>query len=144
MITGYICYCFRIIPGYIHSNYTQGENKYYIAVVKNALKSKHTGLIEPDKLDDLLDGINDSYGKLLLDELIIRLELTVKDFNEEMKVLVDQLVKKEKERQQILEMMKSSASVDISETDIEESADAEVDVSELSEWEQKLAKIEKG
>ena len=51
-----------------------------------------------DKLDDLLDGINDSYGKLLLDELIIRLELTVKDFNEEMKVLVDQLVKKEKER----------------------------------------------
>ena len=97
-----------------------------------------------DKLDDLLDGINDSYGKLLLDELIIRLELTVKDFNEEMKVLVDQLVKKEKERQQILEMMKTSASVDLSETDIKESADAEVDVSELSEWEQKLAKIEKG
>ena len=97
-----------------------------------------------DKLDDLLDGINDSYGKLLLDELIIRLELTVKDFNEEMKVLVDQLVKKEKERQQILEMMKSSTSIDLSETDIEENADAEVDVSELSEWEQKLAKIEKG
>ena len=97
-----------------------------------------------DKLDDLLDGINDSYGKLLLDELIIRLELTVKDFNEEMQVLVDQLVKKEKERQQILEMMKSSASIDLSQNDIEESADAEVDVSELSEWEQKLSKIEKG
>ncbi len=97
-----------------------------------------------DKLDDLLDGINDSYGKLLLDELIIRLELTVKDFNEEMKVLVDQLVKKEKERQQILEMMKSSATVDSSETDIEESTSTEVDAAELSEWEQKLAKIEKG
>ena len=97
-----------------------------------------------DKLDDLLDGINDSYGKLLLDELIIRLELTVKDFNEEMKVLVDQLVKKEKERQQILEMMKSSTTVDLSEADIEESISTEVDVTELSEWEQKLAKIEKG
>jgi len=97
-----------------------------------------------DKLDDLLDGINDSYGKLLLDELIIRLELTVKDFNEEMKVLVDQLVKKEKERQQILEMMKSSVTVDSSETDIKESTSTEVDVAELSEWEQKLAKIEKG
>ena len=97
-----------------------------------------------DKLDDLLDGINDSYGKLLLDELIIRLELTVKDFNAEMKVLVDQLVKKEKERQQILEMMKSSVTVPSSETDIEESASTEVDVAELSEWEQKLAKIEKG
>ena len=97
-----------------------------------------------DKLDDLLDGINDSYGKLLLDELIIRLELTVKDFNEEMKVLVDQLVKKEKERQQILEMMKSSVTVASPETDIEESTSTEVDVAELSEWEQKLAKIEKG
>jgi hypothetical protein len=97
-----------------------------------------------DKLDDLLDGINDSYGKILLDELIIRLELTVKDFNEEMKVLVDQLVKKEKERQQILEMMKSSESVDISETAADDAAQVDVDVSDLSEWEQKLAKIEKG
>ena len=97
-----------------------------------------------DKLDDLLDGINESYGKLLLDELILRLELTVKDFNEEMKVLVDQLVKKEKERQQILEMMKSTKTVDLSEAEIKESVSAEVDVTELSEWEQKLAKIEKG
>ena len=97
-----------------------------------------------DKLDDLLDGINDSYGKILLDELIIRLELTVKDFNEEMKVLVDQLVKKEKERQQILEMMKSSESVDLSETVSDDVAQVDVDVSDLSEWEQKLAKIEKG
>ena len=97
-----------------------------------------------DKLDDLLDGINDSYGKILLDELIIRLELTVKDFNEEMKVLVDQLVKKEKERQQILEMMKSSESVDLSETVADDAAQVDADVSDLSEWEQKLAKIEKG
>ena len=97
-----------------------------------------------DKLDDLLDGINDSYGKILLDELIIRLELTVKDFNEEMKVLVDQLVKKEKERQQILEMMKSSESVDLSETAADDAAQVDVDVTDLSEWEQKLAKIEKG
>ena len=97
-----------------------------------------------EKLDDLLEGINDSYGTLLMEELLARLELTVKDFNDEMKNLCDDLVTKEKERQQILEMMKSSASADLSETDIEESADAEVDVSELSEWEQKLAKIEKG
>ena len=97
-----------------------------------------------DKLDDLLDGINDSYGKILLDELVIRLELTVKDFNEEMKILVDQLVKKEKERQQILEMMKSSESVDLSETVADDEAQVDVDVSDLSEWEQKLAKIEKG
>ncbi len=99
-----------------------------------------------EKLDNLLDGINESYGKLLLDELIIRLELTVKEFNEEMKVLVDQLVKKEKERQQILEMMKTSESVpstSASEGEAETIAPAEETI-ELSEWEKKLEKIEKG
>ena len=49
-----------------------------------------------EKLDDLLEGINDSYGTLLMEELLARLELTVKDFNDEMKVLCDQLVAKEK------------------------------------------------
>ena len=97
-----------------------------------------------EKLDDLLDGINESYGKLLLDELIIRLELTVKDFNEEMKTLVDQLVKKEKERQQILEMMKSDESPDLSEIESTDDNDSNIIDSELTEWEQKLAKIEKG
>ena len=97
-----------------------------------------------DKLDDLLDGINDSYGKVLLDELIIRLELTVKDFNEEMKVLVKQLVKKEKERQQILEMMKSDKKVDSSISNDVIDFEEKVDSTDLSEWEQKLAKIEKG
>ena len=99
-----------------------------------------------EKLDNLLDGINESYGRLLLDELIIRLELTVKEFNEEMKVLVDQLVKKEKERQQILEMMKTSESVSTA-SDSKEEAETDtpiVETVELSEWEKKLEKIEKG
>ena len=33
------------------------------------------------KLDDLLDGINASYGQSLLDELISRLDATIDDFN---------------------------------------------------------------
>ena len=61
-----------------------------------------------EKLDDLLEGINDSYGTLLMEELLARLELTVKDFNDEMKVLCDQLVIKEKERQQLMEMLKTT------------------------------------
>ena len=36
-----------------------------------------------DKLDDLLDGINESYGVVLMEELLSRLELTIKDFNDE-------------------------------------------------------------
>ena len=35
------------------------------------------------KLDDLLDGINSSYGQALLDELMSRLEATINDFNKE-------------------------------------------------------------
>jgi len=61
-----------------------------------------------DKLDDLLEGINQSYGTVLMEELLNRLELTVKDFNDEMKVLCDQLIKKEEERQQLLEMLRST------------------------------------
>ena len=66
-----------------------------------------------EKLDDLLEGINESYGTLLMEELLARLELTVKDFNEEMKILCDQLVKKEQERQQLLEILKSSEDMPI-------------------------------
>ena len=108
-----------------------------------------------EKLDDLLEGINDSYGTLLMEELLSRLELTVKDFNDEMKVLCDQLVTKEKERQQLLEMLKTSdgmaapspvqtqtttISTQPGETDYFESDGDEEDV---PEWEKKLAKLEK-
>ena len=58
-----------------------------------------------DKLDDLLDGINESYGTVLMEELLCRLELTIKDFNDEMKILFTQLVKKQQERQNLLEML---------------------------------------
>ena len=82
-----------------------------------------------DKLDNLLDGINDSYGKMLLEELISRLETTIKDFNDEIVELCSQLSEKEKERQHVIEMMKSE----------DTSSDAETS----AEWEKKLEEIEK-
>lgn len=108
-----------------------------------------------EKLDDLLEGINDSYGTLLMEELLARLELTVKDFNDEMKVLCDQLVTKEKERQQLMEMLKpndglpapasggapgaqdASQSVETTFVETEELGE------DAPEWEKKLAKLEK-
>ena len=108
-----------------------------------------------EKLDDLLEGINDSYGTLLMEELLARLELTVKDFNDEMKNLCDQLVTKEKERQQLMEMLKTtdgipapaldtqqptpdtSEAVDPGHMEIEEPEE------DVPEWEKKLAKLEK-
>jgi len=108
-----------------------------------------------EKLDDLLEGINDSYGTLLMEELLARLELTVKDFNDEMKVLCDQLVTKEKERQQLMEMLKTTDGIPTPAPDTQqpipdtsETVDpGHIDIEELDEdvpeWEKKLAKLEK-
>ena len=108
-----------------------------------------------DKLDDLLESINDSYGTLLMEELLARLELTVKDFNDEMKSLCDELVKKEKERQQLLEMLKSAdnivkptpsstqAIVSNIESEISPSVATKESEEDLPEWEKKLMKLEK-
>ena len=108
-----------------------------------------------EKLDDLLERINDSYGTLLMEELLARLELTVKDFNDEMKVLCDQLVTKEKERQQLMEMLKTTDGLHApasggapEEQDASQSVETPfVETEELGEdvpeWEKKLAKLEK-
>ena len=108
-----------------------------------------------EKLDDLLEGINDSYGTLLMEELLARLELTVKDFNDEMKVLCDQLVTKEKERQQLMEMLKTTDGIPAPAPDTQQPApdtsepldSGHMEIEELDEdvpeWEKKLAKLEK-
>ena len=108
-----------------------------------------------EKLDDLLEGINDSYGTLLMEELLARLELTVKDFNDEMKILCDQLVAKEKERQQLMEMLKTADEIPTPATDaqqpIQDTSEAvdsghiEIEIvdEDVPEWEKKLAKLEK-
>ena len=108
-----------------------------------------------EKLDDLLEGINDSYGTLLMEELLARLELTVKDFNDEMKVLCDQLVTKEKERQQLMEMLKTTDGIPAPAPDTQQQApdtsealdpghiEIEEPEEDVPEWEKKLAKLEK-
>ena len=108
-----------------------------------------------EKLDDLLEGINDSYGTLLMEELLARMESTIKDFNDEMNNLCDVLVKKEKERQQLLEMLKNtdgmqepapeSTQTTVSEAEPEYIAPIKIEEphEDVPEWEKKLAKLEK-
>ena len=108
-----------------------------------------------EKLDDLLGGINESYGTLLMEELLARLELTVKDFNDELKNLCDQLVTKEKERQQLMEMLKTTDGIPAPALDTQQPApdtseavdpghmDIEEPEEDVPEWEKKLAKLEK-
>ncbi len=61
-------------------------------------KEQREGYLQ-NKLDDLLDGINASYGQSLLDELMIRLDATIDDFNKEVDDLMDSLKKSSDEKE---------------------------------------------
>ena len=83
-----------------------------------------------EKLDDLMDGINVNYGKVLMDELVRRLERTVSDFNDEVKVLINSL----KANKPVEETPAAPISPD----------DEPVEGGELSEFERRLEELEKG
>lgn len=95
------------------------------------------------KLDDLLDGINDSYGKVLLDELINRLEGTIKDFNEEIQSLManlkDNTTRKEELMQQIITEEKEGPALEPKGDDTVDQEPAE----DMSEWEKRLEELSK-
>ena len=98
------------------------------------------------KLDDLLDSINSSYGKTLLDELVTRLHRTIEDFNEEFQGIIGDLKDSSERRHQILHDLmegntlskakekKPTEIVDDSVSDTTEEAPS----AEMSEWEKKL------
>lgn len=89
-----------------------------------------------EKLDDLLNGINDSYGTVLMDELMSRLERTVAEFNGEVKSLMEQLKASSEKREDLLEKIESG------DFEVEEEGEKEPG-RELSEWEKRLEEIGK-
>ena len=105
-------------------------------------KEQREGYLQ-NKLDDLLDGINASYGQSLLDELMIRLEATIDDFNKEVDDLMDSLKKSSDEKEKLLQQIKSGEMEktveSISSDDINEGSTTEK--TELSEWEKRLEGI---
>ena len=92
-----------------------------------------------DKLDDLLDGINASYGEELFNELVERLQRTIDDFNEEIAILTEEVKGNSEKRAEIIhtliegqEMSQSSAPAN--DTDESNNLDSEI----MSEWEKRL------
>ena len=55
-----------------------------------------------EKLDDLLEGINSSYGEELFNELVLRLERTINDFNEEIIELTEAVKGNSEKRAEII------------------------------------------
>ena len=84
-----------------------------------------------DKLSDLINGVDSTYGNLIFDELLKRIDKTIKDFNTEMDDIFDDLKVNEKKRQTILLKLRKNTS-----SDEEQEADKE-----KKEWEQKLLNL---
>jgi len=98
------------------------------------------------KLDDLLDGINASYGQSLLDELMSRLEATIDDFNKEVDILMDSLKKSSEEKEKLIQKIKAGKTpkADAEGADAGESTGEKPEIEEdreLSEWEKRLEGI---
>ena len=68
----------------------------------NKEKFGNTKPKEPERADNLLDVIGESYGNNLMEELVMRLDITIDEFNQEMSSLFKTLKDKEVERQSYL------------------------------------------
>ncbi|MDP6170371.1 MAG: hypothetical protein QF780_10220 [Candidatus Marinimicrobia bacterium] len=93
-----------------------------------------------EKLDNLLSGINGSYGQVLLDELVIRLQRTLADFNEEVQGIMGELKDSSDRRNQIIhDLMEDKEPSQGDSLDGDQAHDdAGPDTSEMSEWEKRL------
>ena len=104
-----------------------------------------------NKLDDLLDGINASYGQELLNELVRRLNRTIEDFNEEFQGIIGNLKDNSERRNQILhdlmegkDLVSNNFSSDDSniETESMNPGDSDSSNEEMSAWERRLEGLE--
>ena len=92
-----------------------------------------------NKLDDLLDGINASYGEELFNELVKRLERTVNDFNDEISVLTEEVKGNSEKRAEIIHTLMEGQDMAQTETTADEGQEtSNLDSEILSEWEKRL------
>ena len=81
-----------------------------------------------DKLSDLINGVDSTYGNIIFDELLKRIDSTIKDFNTEMEFVFDELKTNEKKRQSLLTKLKKKYTPE----------EAEKKEKVKKEWEEKL------
>lgn len=93
-----------------------------------------------EKLKTLLQGINEQYGSTLTDELIVRLENTIIDFNEEVDALMNELKENATIKEKMMADIKSGKKSEKSNEQTPD-IDSEEDVQEMSEWEKRLESL---
>ena len=84
-----------------------------------------------DKFDNLINVIGKNYGEPLMEELVVRLNNTIDDFNKEMSALFKALKEKEKQRQEYLSGISNK------------NTKKKSTKNDLTQWEKKLKKLEK-
>jgi hypothetical protein len=93
-----------------------------------------------DKLDDLLEGINASYGEELFNELVTRLDRTINDFNDEISVLTEAVKGNSEKRAEIIHtLMEGQETLQADQNSEEgENSAGNLDSEIMSEWEKRL------
>ena len=93
-----------------------------------------------EKLDDLLEGINSSYGEELFNELVLRLERTINDFNEEISELTEAVKGNSEKRAEIIHtLMEGSDSISATQNVQDNTVEgSNLDSEIMSEWEKRL------
>ena len=93
-----------------------------------------------EKLDDLLEGINSSYGEELFNELVLRLERTISDFNEEISELTEAVKGNSEKRAEIIHtLMEDDDSISTAQNSKDNAAEgSNLDSEIMSEWEKRL------
>ena len=97
------------------------------------------------KLNEFLDGVSDSYGKVILDELVARLEYTVTDFKDEVGDIMEQMLENAANKKEILADLiaretKPDVAEEVTNGEASEGSAGESD-REMSEWEKKLEQL---
>ena len=93
-----------------------------------------------EKLDDLLEGINSSYGEELFNELVIRLDRTINDFNDEISQLTEAVKGNSDKRAEIIHTLMEGNDSITNESNTQEGQEqsSNLDSEIMSEWEKRL------
>ena len=86
-----------------------------------------------DKLDDLLDGINASYGEELFNELVERLQRTIDDFNEEIANLTEEVKGNSEKRAEIIHTLMEGQDMSQSSASANDTGESNLDSEIMSE-----------
>ncbi len=91
-----------------------------------------------EKVSALVEQVDEGYGKALLEQLLRRMELTVKDFTNEIDQLVERLKHNADTQEELLGKIKRKSII----TGPAELASEDISAEDIPEWERRLADLE--